>query len=135
MQLSHAKRCALPASFAIKPPDDPFDRQYNAVQLNGHVLLRIDTSRVWDGENDHVASWAIRNLAEDEIRAEQGQSNWRCLITAFGRKTGGQSRVPMSFSATCAVREELWSRSDLYSEGRWVRTEVRWRRHSLLAHL
>lgn len=38
----------------------------------------IDTSRVDDGDNDQTTAGAIRSMAEEEIRAEQGQSNWRC---------------------------------------------------------
>lgn len=69
--------------------------------LMDSVILRIDTSRVWDGENDHVASWAIRNLAEDEIRAEQGQSNWRCLVAITDPKCYSlweENRGPISCS-------------------------------------
>ncbi|KAJ6437636.1 endonuclease/exonuclease/phosphatase [Purpureocillium lavendulum] len=37
-----------------------------------------DTSRVEDGRNDQATAGAIRSMAEEEIRAEQGRSNWRC---------------------------------------------------------
>ncbi|KAJ6439126.1 reverse transcriptase [Purpureocillium lavendulum] len=53
----------------------------------------IDTSRVGDGENDQVTAGAIRNMAEEEIRAEQGQSNWRCRAVIKDSKKPNRVKI------------------------------------------
>lgn len=53
----------------------------------------IDTSRVGDGENDQVTAGAIRSLAEEEIRAEQGQPNWRCRAVIKDSKKPNRVKI------------------------------------------
>ncbi|KAJ6436683.1 reverse transcriptase [Purpureocillium lavendulum] len=53
----------------------------------------IDTSRIADGQDGQVTAGAIRTMAETEIRAEQGFSNWRCRAVIKDPKKPNRIRI------------------------------------------
>lgn len=57
------------------------------------LYCTIDTLRVKAGQEDQVTAGAIRTLCESEVRAEQGQTTWRCRAVTKDSKRPNRIRI------------------------------------------
>lgn len=92
-QLSYAEVARSPPSSQPSNIRTLSTSNTTASNVTDTLYCTIDTSRVEDGQEDQVTAGAIRNLCESEVRAEQGQTTWRCRAVTKDSKRPNRIRI------------------------------------------